>query len=45
MQLVDEQSNALHSPLAFQLDILWESAKKPIKSHCVENAREDCRLV
>ena len=46
MQLVDEQSNALHSPLAFQWDILWESAlQKPIKSQCVESSSEDCRLV
>ena len=45
MQLVAEQSNAPHSPLAFQLDIPWESASPEAKSQCVEKASEDCRLV
>ena len=42
MQLVAEQSNAPHSPLAFQLDIPWESASAEAKSSrlCVEKASE-----
>lgn len=45
MHLVAEKSNAEHSPLAFQLDVPWESVSPEAKSQCVENASEDCLLV
>ena len=45
MQFVAEQSNAPHSPHAFQLDIPWESAIPEAKSQCDVKASEDCRLV
>ena len=45
MHLVAEKSNAEHTPLAFQLDVPWESASSEAKSQCVEKASEDCLLV
>ena len=45
MHLVAEKSNAEHTPLAFQLDVPWESASPEAKSQCVEKASEDCLLV
>lgn len=45
MHLVAEKSNAEHTPLAFQLDVPWESASPEAKSKCVEKASEDCLLV
>ena len=40
-----EKSNAEHTPLAFQLDVPWESASPEAKSQSVEKASEDCLLV
>ena len=34
MYLVAEKSNAKHTPLAFQLDVPWESATREAKSEC-----------
>ena len=34
MYLVAEKSNAEHTPLAFQLDVPWESATREAKSEC-----------
>ena len=45
MHLVAEKSNAEHTPLAFQLDVPWESASPEAKSQSVEKASEDCLLV
>jgi len=45
MHLVAEKSNAEYTPLAFQLDVPWESASSEAKSQCVEKASEDCLLV
>ena len=45
MHLVAEKSNAEHTPLAFQLDVPWESASSEAKSQCIEKASKDCLLV
>ena len=45
MHLVAEKSNAEHTPLAFQLDVPWETASPEAKSRSVEKASEDCLLV
>lgn len=45
MHLVAEKSNAEYTPLAFQLDVPWESASPEAKSQCVEKASGDCLLV
>ena len=45
MHLVAEKSNAEHTPLAFQLDVPWESASPEAKSLSVERTSEDCLLV
>ena len=45
MHLVAKKSNAEHTPLAFQLDVPWESPSPEAKSQYVEKASEDCLLV
>ena len=45
MDLVADKSSAGHTPLAFQVDVPWESASPEPKSQCVEKADEDCLLV
>ena len=45
MHLVAEKSNAEHAPLAFLLDVRWESASPEAKSQSAEKASEDCLLV
>ena len=39
------KSNPEHTPLAFQLDVPWESASLEAKSQSVEKASEDWLLV